>query len=96
MSIKRARLVKALGAKGFRADGGTGHDKYRLFIDGKRSSVMTLLSRGTQYQDLGDSLVGKIARQMYLDKAELMDFVECSLSGEGYLQLIRDRLPGST
>jgi hypothetical protein len=91
MPIERNEVIRALTAKGFELEEGTRHTKLRLSVDGKRTSVGTLLSRGTQSRDLGEPMVAAIAREVRLSKAELVRLVECSLSGAAYVELLRGR-----
>jgi hypothetical protein len=91
MPLERAKLESALTAKGFQGLEGAKHTRFRLFVDGKLTSVMTFVSRGSGYRVLDDSLLAAISRQLHLSKAELLRLAECTLTGGAYVQLLRDR-----
>ncbi len=91
--IKRASLETALLSKGFSHDANKSPDHvwYRLYDGAKATAVMTKLSHGSGYKDLGDNLVSAISKQMGLTKPELKRYVDCTLSGADYLTLMRAR-----
>lgn len=92
MPLERSDVGKALSRKGFReATRNRDHDFYFLHVDGKKTSIFTKLSRGSDYRTLGDPLVKKIADQLKLTKVQLANFVECSLTETEYLALLRAR-----
>ena len=51
--------------------------------------IRTFLSHGIA--DYGDDLLAKVARQLKLTKAELLDLIDCRMSGEDYVALLRER-----
>jgi hypothetical protein len=90
MPIERDELESALSRKGFEKKN-THHTLYFLIAGGKKTSVFTKLSHGSTYREYSDSLVGVVARQMGLTKSELSKFVECTITREGYVDLLRER-----
>jgi hypothetical protein len=89
-SLKTREIEKKLLVKGFKEEPGRSrHRFFRLFVEGQKTSVITHTSHGiTEY---GDSLLGKMSRQLSLTKAELLDLIECRLDGEEYAALMIGR-----
>jgi len=81
-------MRKALEAKGFRPYE-THHTFYILYVDGKKTSIRTRISHGIS--EYGDTLLGHVRRQLGLTSKELQDLVECPLSGESYVALLKER-----
>jgi hypothetical protein len=81
-------MRKALEAKGFRPFE-THHTFYILYVDGKKTSIRTMISHGIS--EYGDALLGHVRRQLGLTSKELQDLVECPLSGESYVALLKER-----
>lgn len=81
-------IRRALQRKGFRVQQGH-HTRLILTIDGDDSGIRTYISHGTK--DYGDSLLAAMSSQLHLSKAELLEFIDCKMSGEAYLALLRER-----
>ena len=47
---------------------------------------MTFGSGSKKYRDLGDNLVSQMAEQVKLPRALFKNLVDCSLSGDGYVE----------
>ena len=86
----RLELASAFQRKGFRPREAE-HTWYYLYIAGKRTPIRTKLSHGTQYRQYGPTLLGKVADQLHLTAAELADFVDCPLTYDSYIGLMRIR-----
>ena len=85
----RKTIDRALKKKGFEKTSGD-HSFYTLEVDGKRTPIFTKLSRGSGYKVYGDSLLGLMARQLKVSKGDLLDLIDCPLSGEMYVEKLRD------
>jgi len=86
MSTYRTREIKqALLNKGF-CQTSTDHEMYWLWVDDKKTSIRTLLSFGSR--EYGDNLLGCMARQLKLKRAELDELIECPLGKSEYQQLL--------
>jgi len=85
------KVRRGLLNKGFRESGGD-HKFYTFHTrGGLKTSVYTKISHSAD--DLSDSLLGKMARQSRLSKAEFLSLVDCPLSHEAYeLKLIADSI----
>ena len=90
MPIERDKIKSALETKGFQNDGGD-HEFYFLYHKGKKFSVFTKISRGSGYKDYSDSLVGKVCKQLGLTKQEFLRLIECPLSHDEYIELLKQR-----
>lgn len=82
-------LERALRKKGFEKE--NSKDRiFHLYVDGHPAPVRTLLSH-TSNMDYGDNLLSLVAREMKLSKKQLLAFVECTLSEEAYLDVLREQ-----
>lgn len=88
-SLPAREIDRALRKKGFVLE--NSKDRiYRLYAGGRKTRIRTLLSH-TSNMDYDDTLLSLVAREMKLTKKELLQFVECTLSGEGYMALLSER-----
>ncbi len=78
----------ALEAKGFVRKAGD-HRRFRLHVDGIRSEITTRFSHGDRRIEEGR--LRQIARQCALSVKEMRSLIECGLSGQGYVDLLRQR-----
>lgn len=60
---------------------------FHLWVDGKKTPIFTKMSQGER--EVHDGLLGAMARQLRLRRAQLDDLVECPLSKEEYVQILR-------
>jgi len=87
---KVAEIVKALGSKGFEIEEGGRHIKCKLLVDGLPTRILTVFSRGSR-GEYNDFMLGKVSRQLGLQRKEFDDLVDCPLDKPGYLTLLRER-----
>ena len=83
---KARNVLAALSAKGFIEAPGRDHRVFFLFQDGKKTSIYTKLSHGKS--DSHDGLCSQMAKQMRIPIGRFNQFVDCTLTGEGYKQLL--------
>lgn len=90
MATWKWRIVrKVLLDKGFRLDRSTNHEYYRLFVEGKASSVRTKVSHGNKGELNSNSpLMNKYQAQLRLDKKRLEDLLDCPLTGDEYVRML--------
>ena len=81
-------IERALLRKGFRARD-SHHRQFMLYEGEMPRPVFTYLSHGPK--EYGDNLLSLVARQLNLSKADLLDFIDCRLSREGYLAMLREK-----
>ncbi len=80
-------IIRGLTQKGFVQAQGD-HHFFRLYIDGKKQTILTKVSHGER--EIGDNLLGKMARQVGLTRRSFLDLVDCPLTLDRYIQLLRD------
>jgi len=88
-TLKTAKIERALLNKlGFEPR--TGHHRiFRLYLDGKLVA-RTYISHGQR--EAGRYHIGQMARQMWLNRREFIDAIECPLTQDEYYGLLRQRL----
>ena len=86
---KRKNVEANLLRKGFALDE-RDHRCY-IFTFEDRIVAMTKVSLGTQYKDLGNDLIGKMARQCHLTKDQFLELVDCTMSQQDYETSLRER-----
>lgn len=85
MQRDRRDVQQSLSRKGFEESESNHHTHYIYHTaDGQKTPVKTRVSRGSSYKSLGDDLLGKMAKQCKLTKADFIDLVDCPLSREEY------------
>ena len=89
MQKKRKDILSAFKKKGFIEEQGTKHIILKLKVGGKYTAISTFISRGSSYKDYGNSLLGKMASQLKLDLSDLGDFIDCHISEEEYVEILK-------
>lgn len=95
-TIRTASAKTALLGKGFQARKGSDHDRFFLYVDGRKTGIHTKFSRGAKVREIPPDILRKMQRQLYLDSMqELVDLLTCPMDGEQYLALLsqREHLP---
>jgi predicted RNA binding protein YcfA (HicA-like mRNA interferase family) len=82
--FKATKVKKALEKKGFEKKNGD-HNYYEFWHKGKLV-VSTKTSHNNQ--DIGDSLIGMMSRQVQLEKKQFLDLINCPLSKEDYIKIL--------
>ncbi|MBX3176024.1 MAG: hypothetical protein KF886_01560 [Candidatus Hydrogenedentes bacterium] len=89
MLLKAAEIEKGLLNKGFQK----ALSKHRFFKyysnSGVDSGVKTMLSHGARSKTLSADLIGQMARQCGLSRAEFEDLINCPLSRDKYEEKLR-------
>ncbi len=84
---KAARLVMAaLEKKGFQKREND-HTFFHLYVGGKKTIVFTKVSHGEK--EIPDKLLGVMARQLKIKKKQFLDLIDCPLTEEKYLEILR-------
>jgi len=85
MQLPRNKVLQGLKAKGFQQEEGTKHIRLIYFNkSGDMTSISTIVSRGSKYRELGDSLISTMAQQCGLSKQEFVKLVTCTMSQDEY------------
>lgn len=87
-TVKTQKIISSLTKKGFEIKQ-THHILLYLVEDGKKQGIHTKISHGKKEYD--DHLLSKVAKQLELNKSELMDFIDCPMTKEEYLEIIEDQ-----
>lgn len=75
--------------KGFQQQPGGDHNYFvYVALDGKKALGKTKTSHGRGF-DIGDSLLGKMAQQCALTRAQFLKLIECPLSRKEYEVILR-------
>lgn len=87
-SNRKGRVIRrSLTKKGF-AEEMTDHVVFVFSYDGRATSVSTHMSHGADGDDIGASLIGKMARQLFLSKKEFLDLIDCPMSEEDLREML--------
>ena len=79
-------VMNALAQKGFRKRE-TDHTFFHLWVSGKKTPIYTKVSHGER--EIGDRLLGIMARQLKLTAKQFRELVECPLTAEQLVQHLR-------
>jgi len=63
------------------------HTFYHLIVNGKKTVISTKISHGEK--EIGDKLLGMMARQVRLSRRDFLNLVDCPLTLDEYLKLLR-------
>lgn len=79
-------IAAGLVKKGFAPREGD-HAFYHLVVNGKKTIISTKISHGEK--EIRDKLLGIMARQLKLSKRDFINLVDCPLTAEEYLAMLR-------
>lgn len=80
-------IIRGLNQKGFfQAEGD--HHFFRLYIEGKKQIIRTKVSHGVR--EIGDNLLGTMARQIGLSRRDFLQLIDCPLSLDRYVEILRE------
>jgi hypothetical protein len=82
MPRKQREVEKSLADKGFRSRDGDHNYFFYWSKAGKKTAVFTKTSHGGR--EIDESLLGKMARQCKLSRADFDRLIDCPLSREAY------------
>ncbi len=86
-SLKSQKVIAGLLKKGFRRSDND-HAFLILYVDDRRTRVWTKVSHGGK--DIADPLINKMSKQVYLNKKNFVDLVNCPMTAEAYLKKLVD------
>lgn len=86
----RVNIEKALQKKGFKEEE-RDHRYYILYSGTKKTAVFTKISYGNKYKVYGKELLSKMSRQLKLSNKELLELIDCDISGDEYLKILKNR-----
>jgi hypothetical protein len=80
----RKAVEAALQAKGFVKIEGDHHYFVYRTKDGRKTRARTKTSHSPRVRDIADNLLGPMARQCLLNRAEFLRLVDCPMDRDGY------------
>lgn len=83
---KASDVASSLERKGFRPHS-SHHTFYVLYVSGKKSSVRTRISHGATECD--SYILAQMAKQLCLSNAELSSLLDCPLSHDTFVNVLR-------
>lgn len=86
--LHTSRIRTALLAKGF-VSHHTDHEYFALKVAGQKFPIRTKISHGQT--KIEEQLIRAMAKQLYLTNSEFIDLISCTISGEQYVQLLKER-----
>lgn len=87
-SLKTRKIKTSLKKKGFK-EGNGDHKYYFLYINDRKTSIFTKISHGEG--EINDFLIKQMSKQTRLEKNEFLDLINCPLSYEEYIELLKQR-----
>lgn len=89
---KRSKIQKALSNKGFiKKTISSDHDYYILAYQGKKTSIYTKISRGSNYKEYSQSLLSLISSQLKLSNNQLLELIDCTMTHQDYLTTLSEK-----
>jgi hypothetical protein len=92
MPRKHREIKAGLAAKGFLIDQQRRHVVFVYKdLQGRTTTARTLLSHGAGGNDIGDNLLGQMARQVGLDRKDFLRLIDCPMSREDFDVIMVER-----
>jgi len=85
--LKIKDIISSMTKKGFKLDVDGKHKRLIYMHNGKTSSIVTHYSHSSD--EVGDFLIKKMADQIKISKKQFLELVECTLSADDYLKLVK-------
>ena len=88
--LKANKVGSALRSKGFDKKDSKRHEKFVLYVDGKKTKIFTVMSRG--HKEISKGLIKTMMKQLKFDDfKQFLDFVECPMTYEDYVTFLRKK-----
>jgi len=88
MAPRPVRTIRRSLAKKCFIEENSHHLYLHLCVDGQITRIHTYISHGAQ--ECGDHLLGIMAKQLKLSRAELNGLIDCGMSGEAYIESLKE------
>ena len=85
-TLKVRKILNSLEKKGFAPSQGD-HTFLILYVNGKKTSIHTKVSHGDS--EINGYLINQMSIQLKLEKNRFLDLVNCPLSLESYLEILK-------
>jgi hypothetical protein len=90
MSLKRNKIDSALTTKGFdKVNKKKDHYYYYLMVNGMDVGIFTKMSRGSKAREIGEPLIGIMAKQLRINRQQFYNLVDCTVEHDDYLDILR-------
>lgn len=91
MQRKHRQILSSLTSKGF-SERAEGDHIFLVYLnsEGRKTAIHTKLSRSAKSDDIGNSLLGLMARQVRLSKKDFVDLIDCPMSKEDYAARVQE------
>ncbi|MDR2696883.1 MAG: hypothetical protein LBB40_00225 [Holophagales bacterium] len=86
-ALKTDKIKKSLTNKGF-VEYDTHHCYFWLHVNGERKAIFTFYSHSAK--ECGDPLLNHMAKQLKLSRRQFDELIDCALSKEAYVKILRD------
>jgi hypothetical protein len=87
MVLASDKVCKSLKKKGF-VENNTHHKYFELFYKGKLILHTKVSHNG---QDINDYLISQMKNQCMLEKKQFLDLINCPLSKEKYIEILKSK-----
>lgn len=87
----RKNIKKALCAKGF-IEENNDHYFYTFVYRNKITPIFTKLSKGSDYKTIRQGLLSLMSKQLKLSNKEFLDFIDCNLTLDKYIEIMKTRI----
>ena len=84
MPRPRKKIEATLQSKGFEQAEGDHHYFVYITKGGLKTRSRTKTSHSPKVRDIADNLLGRMARQCLLTKAEFLQLIDCPMDRDGY------------
>jgi hypothetical protein len=88
-TLAKKDINSKLQIKGFEQDY-RDHNCFYYRNNGQKTNIWTKTSFGSK-KEIDDGLISLMSKQVKLDKKEFMRLIQCTLSKEGYRELLIER-----
>lgn len=86
-TAKTRDIERSLLKKGFKKDEGD-HHYYHLYVDDKKTAIFTKLSHSKNEVD--EFILRMMTKQVKLNRQQFEDLINCPLSYENYIKILRE------
>ena len=87
-SLKKRSIINSMTKKGFKENTSGDHIYLAFVVDGKKTGIKTKVSHS--HSEIGDSLIGLMAKEIKISKRDFMDFINCTLSEQDYRNKVQN------
>ena len=91
MALKKSAIISGLKRKGFRERKGKQHHIFLyLYVNGKMTNIRTKISHSNTKKGIQKAIIKKMAFQVGLSIKQFKELIECPLSYENYIKILKE------